>query len=100
MQEPKEIIIDSCVFFKMIQFNDRFQEAGMKGVTDLVAYWEKIANGRLRNVLEIIPEEYKTEHHESTQDYIDDLVVLNDLSSETIHAGQYLMVIYYDTEFK
>ena len=47
-----------------------------------------------------IAEEYKTEHHESTQDYIDDLVVLNDLSSETIHAGQYLMVIYYDTEFK
>ena len=73
MQEPKEIIIDSCVFFKMIQFNDRFQEDGMKGVTDLVAYWEKFANGRLRNVLEIIPEEYKTEHKKlSTDQLIED----------------------------
>ena len=47
-----------------------------------------------------IAEEYKTEHYDSTQDYIDELVVLNNLSSETIHAGQYLMIIYYDSVFK
>ena len=47
-----------------------------------------------------IAEEYKTEHYDSSQDYIDELVVLNNLSSETIHAGQYLMIIYYDSVFK
>jgi cell division protein YceG involved in septum cleavage len=47
-----------------------------------------------------IAEEYKSEQYESTKDYVDELVVLNNLSSETIHAGQYLMVIYYDSEFK
>ncbi len=47
-----------------------------------------------------IAEEYRSEHYESIQDYIDELVVLNDLTSETIHAGQHLMVAYYDSEFK
>ena len=47
-----------------------------------------------------IAEEYKTEHYANTQEYIDELVDLNNLSSETIHAGQYLMIIYYDSEFK
>ena len=47
-----------------------------------------------------IAEEYRTEHYESTQEYIDELVVLNNLTSETIHAGQHLMVVYFDSEFK
>ncbi len=47
-----------------------------------------------------IAEEYKTEHYESTKEYVDELVVLNDLTSETIHTGQHLMVVYYDSEFK
>lgn len=47
-----------------------------------------------------IAQEYKSDHYESTQDYVDELVVLNDLASETIHAGQHLMVVYYDSEFK
>ena len=47
-----------------------------------------------------IAEQYKTEHYESTQDYINELIILNDLTSETIHEGQYLMVAYYDSEFK
>lgn len=47
-----------------------------------------------------IAEQYKSEHYESTQAYIDELVVLNDLRTETIHEGQHLMVVYYDSEFK
>ncbi len=47
-----------------------------------------------------IAEQYKSEHYASTQAYVDELVVLNDLTSETIHAGQHLMVAYYDKEFK
>ena len=47
-----------------------------------------------------IAKEYKTDHYESTQAYVDELVILNDLTSETIHAGQHLMVVYYDSEFK
>ena len=47
-----------------------------------------------------IAEEYMSEHYESTKAYVEELVVLNDLSSETIHAGQHLMVAYYEAEFK
>lgn len=47
-----------------------------------------------------IAEEYKTDQYESTQEYIDELVLVNNLTSETIHAGQHLMIAYYDCEFK
>ena len=33
-----------------------------------------------------------------TQEYIDEMKELNALTSETIHAGQHLLVVYYDTE--
>ncbi len=47
-----------------------------------------------------IAEQYKTEHYESTKAYVDELIILNDLTSETIHAGQHLMVAYFDTQYK
>ena len=34
----------------------------------------------------------------NTQGYIDEIKELNSLESDTIHAGQHLLVIYYDTE--
>lgn len=46
-----------------------------------------------------IAEEYKLKGS-STQDYIDELMEINNLSSDTIHSGQHLVVVYYDTEFK
>lgn len=46
-----------------------------------------------------LAQEYKLADTD-TQDYIDELIEINDLESETIHSGQYLIVIYYDTEFK
>lgn len=58
MQGKKEIIIDSCVFFKMIGFNDRFEEKGMEGVKELVKHWEKSKNIRLKNILDSLPEDY------------------------------------------
>ncbi len=34
------------------------------------------------------------------QDYVKELKELNALTSETIHAGQYLLIAYYDTELR
>ena len=34
----------------------------------------------------------------NTQGYIDEIKELNSLESDTIHAGQHLLVIYYETE--
>ena len=36
----------------------------------------------------------------NTQEYIDEIKELNDLTSETIHAGQHLLIAYYDTELR
>jgi len=47
-----------------------------------------------------IAKEYQTDEYESTQDYINELKELNNLSSDAIHEGQHLMVVYYDSEFK
>lgn len=47
-----------------------------------------------------IAEEYRTDAYSNNQEYIDELKQLNGLTSETIHAGQHLLVAYYDTEIQ
>ncbi len=47
-----------------------------------------------------IAEEYKdAEFYASTEDYIDEVVRMNHLTSSNIKAGQYLIIPYYSTEF-
>ncbi len=46
-----------------------------------------------------IAKEYKSDDM-SVQEYIDELMKLNNLTDETIHSGRNLIVMYYDTEFK
>ena len=43
-----------------------------------------------------IAEEYRSDAYTSTREYIEDLKQLNGLTSETIHAGQHLIVTYYE----
>ncbi len=47
-----------------------------------------------------IAQEYRTDAYEDTQEYIDELIQLNGLTSKTIHEGQHLVVAYYDTELR
>ena len=46
-----------------------------------------------------IAQEYKTDSC-STEDYINEIMELNSLTSEEIHESQHLMIVYYDKEFK
>ena len=45
-----------------------------------------------------IAEEYCTDSYEDKREYVSELKQLNSLTSETIHAGQHLLVAYYDSE--
>ena len=45
-----------------------------------------------------IAQEYRTDAYKDIQEYIDELIQLNGLTSKTIHEGQHLVVAYYDTE--
>lgn len=47
-----------------------------------------------------IAQEYITSDYDNIQEYIEELIQLNSLTSETIHEGQHLLVAYYDTELK
>lgn len=47
-----------------------------------------------------IAKEYCTENYEDTREYIEELKEINNLTSDEIHHGQYLVVAYYDAEFK
>ena len=47
-----------------------------------------------------IAQEYRTDEYEDIQEYIDELIQLNGLTSKTIHEGQHLVVAYYDAELR
>ena len=47
-----------------------------------------------------IAQEYHTDAYKDIQEYIDELIQLNGLTSKTIHEGQHLVVAYYDTEVR
>lgn len=42
-----------------------------------------------------IASDFKDAHYDSTQEYIDELMRINGLSSDRIHAGRFLTVSYY-----
>lgn len=44
-----------------------------------------------------IASEYKGDHYDSIYAYIDEVMEMNGLDSDQIHAGQYLTVPYYDS---
>ena len=44
-----------------------------------------------------IAAEYKGNHYDSTYAYIDEVMEMNHLDSDQIHAGQYLTIPYYDS---
>lgn len=46
-----------------------------------------------------IAEAYITEDYQSVAEYVADLKEMNSLKSDSIEAGQYLMIAYNDTEF-
>ena len=45
-----------------------------------------------------IAKEYRGDDFDSIYDYIDEVMSINGLTSDQIHAGQYLTVAYYDTQ--
>ncbi len=45
-----------------------------------------------------IAKEYRGDDYNSIYDYIDEVMSINGLTSDRIHAGQYLTVAYYDTQ--
>ena len=45
-----------------------------------------------------IATEYRGDDYDSIYDYIDEVMSINGLTSDQIHAGQYLTVAYYDTQ--
>lgn len=45
-----------------------------------------------------IAKEYRDDDYDSIYDYIDEVMSINGLTSDQIHAGQYLTVAYYDTQ--
>ncbi len=66
--------------------------------TDLLQYkYYKSITIKQGESLWSIAEEYRTDAYDDTRAYVDEVIELNDLHSETIHEGQHLVVAYYDT---
>ncbi|MGN1166792.1 MAG: LysM peptidoglycan-binding domain-containing protein [Lachnospiraceae bacterium] len=44
-----------------------------------------------------IAKEFRGDHYDSIYDYIDEVMDINGLKTDEIHAGQYLTIPYYDS---
>lgn len=47
-----------------------------------------------------IAKEYRTDESSSTEEYVQELREINNLTSDTIHAGQHLVIAYNDSEYR
>lgn len=52
------------------------------------------------DTLSSIAEEYITPEYASVEEYVKEIMEYNHLSSDTIHAGRYISIMYYSDELK
>lgn len=86
------IILAFCIIM-----NSNFVKAGDNSVNAGVSYdkYYKCIALEYGDTLWGIAAEYKGSHYESTYDYIDEVIAINHLTTDKIHAGQYLTIPYY-----
>lgn len=82
-----------------IIFGSSFTSAQAQEAEEVYKYYKSIVIEK-GDSLWSIAQEYMTSDYDSTLEYIDELIQLNSLTTETIHEGQHLLVAYYDTELK
>ena len=89
------MIVIGCVVFGSI-FSSAQASAEESGIE--YKYYKSIVieDG---DTLWSIAKEYCTDYSVDTQDYIDEVKELNNLSSNEIHQGQHLLIAYYDTQY-
>lgn len=88
------VITIGCIIFGSIF------SAGEASASDVAKYkYYKSITIEKGDSLWSIAEEYRTSDV-STKAYIDELIELNNLTSNTIHEGQHLVITYYDTEYR
>lgn len=100
----KLIILFAAVFvisIGSVLFGSIFSKAHGNTVDEPICFkYYKSIQIKQGDSLWSVAEQYKTEQYANTQEYVDELKELNGLTTNTIHAGQHLMVAYYDTQFK
>lgn len=77
-----------------VQYAIHAQSAASKTTSKRVRYYKSV-QVKPGDSLWSIAREYRTEDFPSIYAYIEEIYKLNELQSETIHAGTYLMVICY-----
>ncbi len=84
------LIVIGCVIFGSI-----FSSAHVSAEGQEVRYYKSIEIQK-GDTLWDIAEEYASDiYYDSTQDYVDELKEINNLTSDTIHSGRHLIVVYY-----
>ena len=66
----QEIIIDSCVFFKMIEFNDCFQREGESGLKSLISKWHETTKQLESDIVGDLPDDFKKKYPQCTPEQL------------------------------
>lgn len=89
------------VLIGSLSFGKVFSEAQDSQTEPLVTYkYYKSIQLVQGDSLWSVAETYMSDHYGSIDEYITELMEMNNLHSDQIYAGQYLTVSYYDQEYK
>lgn len=80
------------IFSIQTSAKDSSEEVAIKYFTSIT-----VSNG---DTLWTIAAEHMGTHYDSASDYIEEVMMMNSLTDETIYSGQHLIIPYYSSEFK
>ena len=85
------VIIIGCIVFGSV-----FSSAHDDKIDKEMKYYKSIEIQNGDTLWDIAGEYVSNIYYESTQDYIDEIKEVNGLTSNMIHQGQHLIVVYYE----
>lgn len=98
ISSKKILIIAAIIFVSLIYISVSHKESPSSNASRASQKYFTCITVEEGDTLWDIAEEYKTEEYSSTQEYVDELLSINNLNTATIVTGTNLLVPYYEVK--